>query len=282
MDQMSVGTAHHQQLKRAHSETAPTMTTTVAIHEPTLIRSNKRLRLTIKKPNTGASIATFTNCLATVQTSNEALTLLVHISDALQYNDCGDDLPAAVAQICAHFRCEQQSAVRVKVLALLAEFAATESGGIDGGLLVDEICGLMAGETAPKVLSQGLHSLYKIGNAQQLGAGVLTRIVEVARQQLGSYSHNIQRYALLVLAGFACVGGDGADTLELVGKYTDSQDSRVRAQALRSILTLGQRGVPLTPRLYLRTVQSLADDYECVRKEALQLVYELGVRNPEL
>lgn len=92
-------------------------------------------------------------------------------------------------------------------------------------------------------------------------------------------SHNIQRYAIMVLGGYS----DTTDelTLDLVGKYTDSQDSRVRAQAFRSMMCLGTRGVALGPSLYPRTVQSLKDDYECVRIEALKFVYELGIQNAE-
>lgn len=105
----------------------------------------------------------------------------------------------------------------------------------------------------------------------------MQKIIDVAKEHLRSASHNIQRYALLVLSSF-CDTNDEA-TMELIGKYTDSQDSRVRAQAFRSILTLGTRGMTLGPTLYLRTVKSLNDDYECVRIEALRLVYELGVQN---
>lgn len=124
---------------------------THAIQEPTIIRHNKRLRLAIKKTNTGASISTFTNCLEAAQNSNDALQLLIQISDVLQYND--EDLPDAIQKICEHFRREQQSAVRVKILALLSEFA-TESCIVDGSVLVDDILLLMAGEKSPKVLAE--------------------------------------------------------------------------------------------------------------------------------
>lgn len=128
-----------------------------AIQEPTIIRQNKRLRLAIKKPNTGASISTFTNCLEAVQNSNEALQLLIQISDVLQYND--EDLPEAIQKICEHFRREHQSAVRVKILALLSEFA-TESCICDGSILVDDILLLMNIEKSPKVSFFKSHKIY--------------------------------------------------------------------------------------------------------------------------
>lgn len=93
-------------------------------------------------------------------------------------------------------------------------------------------------------------------------------------------SHNVQRHALLLLGAFTSLAEAERETLDLISKYTDSQDSRVRAQAFRSILMMGRRNVILTPSLYPRAISSLQDDYECVRREALQLVYELGIKHP--
>lgn len=235
------------------------------------------MRLAIKKTtNTGPSIATYAGDLETTANSNDALQILIHISDALQYTD--EDISESLPKLSEHFRREQQSAVRVKVLALLSE-CITETSGLDESLLIDEIILLIKAEKSAKVISQGLHSLYKIGNHLHLSPAVLTKIDATAKLQLLSHSHNIQKHALLLLGAFAPI--NDVETLSLVGKYTDSQDSRVRAQAFRSILMLGSRGVPLTPSLYARAIESLNDDYECVRKEALQLVFELGVRHPE-
>lgn len=113
-------------------------------------------------------------------------------------------------------------------------------------------------------------------------ASILLRIVLFAKFQLTNPSHNVQRHALLLLGAFLQLREAEKESLDLISKYTDSQDSRVRAQAFRSILILGDRGAFLPPSLYFRATQALKDDYECVRKEALQLVYELGVKHPEL
>lgn len=126
-----------------------------------------------------------------------------------------------------------------------------------------------------------MHSLYKIGQNQILAVTVISKMVNFSKSQLVSHSHNIQRNALLLLGAFAPIGENSPNSLDMVGKYTDSQDSRVRAQAFRSILTLGARGEILPPSLYSRAVNSLNDDYECVRKEALQLVHELGLKHAE-
>lgn len=130
-----------------------------------------------------------------------------------------------------------------------------------------------------QVISQGLLTLCKIGNHQTLPTQTLTKILSLAKMHLTSPSHNIQRHALLLLGAFT-LANEERETLDLVSKYTDSQDSRVRAQAFRSILMMGRRNAILTPSLYTRATSSLQDDYECVRREALQLVYELGIRHP--
>lgn len=107
------------------------------------------------------------------------------------------------------------------------------------------------------------------------------RIVQFAKLQLTSASHNVQRHALLLLGAYLQLREAEKESLDLISKYTDSQDSRVRAQAFTAILMLGKRGAFLSPSLYPRATQALKDDYECVRKEALQLVFEMGVKHPE-
>lgn len=152
----------------------------------------------------------------------------------------------------------------------------------DGTSLVDEVILLLKTETSPKVISQGLYSLFKIGDTQQLPLPTLTRIVLFAKSQLTNASHNVQRHALSLLGAFLQLREAEKESLDLISRYTDSQDSRVRAQAFHSMLTLGQRGAFLPPRLYFRAVEALKDDYECVRKKALHLVYELGIKHTEL
>lgn len=209
--------------------------------------------------------------------SNEALQILIQISDNL--NNGFDDISEIIRKLSEHFKRETESAVRVKLLSLFGDFAIDST--IDGIFLIDELILLLKNETSPKVISQGLQSLHKIGEHQKLPPPILVRIVFFAKQQLKNASHNVQRNALHLLGRFLQLREAEKESLEMIGKYTDSQDSRVRAQAFRSILKLGQRGVILPPRLYFRAVDSLKDDYECVRKEALQLVYEIGMKHPE-
>lgn len=223
--------------------------------------------------------------------SNDALQVLIQISDSLSSFVDEETIMDSIRKLNDHYKRETESAVRVKVLALISEFATdsaasintSSSGGgnVDCTALIEEIIMLLRNESSPKVISQGLYSIYKIGETQPLANIILTKVVALAKQQLCAASLNVQRHALLLLGAFAPIADAETEILTLVAQYTDSQDSRVRAQAFRSILMLGQRGVLLTPSLYARATKSLKDDYECVRKEALQLVYELGIKHPE-
>lgn len=86
--------------------------------------------------------------METALNSNVALQILIQISDALQYND--EDSTESIQKICEHFKRENQSAVRVRILGLLNEFAA-EPCSVDGAILVDEIILLLSTEQSPKV-----------------------------------------------------------------------------------------------------------------------------------
>lgn len=85
-----------------------------------------------------------------------------------------------------------------------------------------------------------------------------------------------------MIGGFCGLLEAETELLELISKFTDSQDARVRAQSFNSILTMGKRGVKLSPKLYGRVAAALKDDYECVRKEALPLIYEIGTQHSEM
>ncbi|XP_055641997.1 integrator complex subunit 4 [Toxorhynchites rutilus septentrionalis] len=241
-------------------------------------RIYKRIRLTARKA-TGApvSILAYVNLLEDAANSNDALQILIKISDAMQFDET--EFPEAIRKLVEHFQREQESAVRVKILSLFGDLA-TETG-IDGPQLIDEVIGLLKAETSAKVISQGLLALDRIGRACPTSVAYINKMVFFAKSKLFSSSHNVQRHAILLLGAFVLVSDAEKESLELIGKYTDSQDARVRAQAFRSILAMGERGVSLPATLYARACAALNDDYECVRKEALQLVYEMGIRHPE-
>uniref|UniRef100_A0A336LYV8 CSON004676 protein n=2 Tax=Culicoides sonorensis TaxID=179676 RepID=A0A336LYV8_CULSO len=246
------------------------------IQEP-VSRPSKRLKLITKKPfGPLSSILLFINQLDNCVNSNATLEILTEIQDGSQYDEI--EFPEAIRRLCEFYRKDKESTVRIKILSLLADLV--QEINYDGNLLIEEILNLLKTENSAKVISQGLTVLIRIGKSLGTSCSHIVKMVAFTKQKLLSPSHNVQRHALVLLGTFLSPDAE-QENLELVGKYTDSQDARVRAQAFSSMLALGQRGIDLTPNLYKRAVETLKDDYECVRKEALQLIYEIGIRHPE-
>lgn len=223
------------------------------------------------------SILTLINLLETSLTSNDALQILMKVSDSIQFEE-DSELQEIIKKLNEHYRREKESAVRVKTLSIFGDLVSEAK--VDGSVLIDEILNLIKTETSSKVSAHGLNTMNRIGINQTLPVIYINKIVNFAKSQLTSPSHNVQKHALLLLGTFAQISDTEKDDLNLVGRYTDSPDARVRSEAFRSILRMGERGV-LTPTLYSRASVALNDDYECVRKEALQLVYELANRHPD-
>lgn len=233
----------------------------------------KKIRLTNKL--VCKSLASFTKRLDGISNSNDALQILIEMSDTQEYEE--GDIFDAVKILSIHFRIEKESAVRVKILFLFSDFAAVLAP--EGCFIIDEILNLLKNETSSKVVSQGLRSLHCIGKltSETLPIAYCTKFTDFAKAKLSSPSHNVQRHSILLIGAFS----SDKELLDLISKYTDSQDARVRAQAISSIMSMGKRSVELSPSLYHRAENSLKDDYECVRKEALELICEIGNRHPE-
>ncbi|XP_036319593.1 integrator complex subunit 4 [Rhagoletis pomonella] len=270
-------------LKRPHS-----LTETIEIGS----KPQKKIRIqTTAKVNKSSHILQILAALEGVplghgqQGSKDLIEVLVKIADELVL----DDAQIAESQDVIHrlmeiFRQERDgdTTVRVKILGLLADFSDVGIPEVVNAL-VDGIIGILKQERSQKVIAQGLYGLHKIGiqNIKLLPSTHVTKIAHFAQQQLTSESYHTHKYALLVLSAFVTLNDARKGVMDLIGHYADSQDSGVRAQALRSILCLGERGATLSPTLYQRAVEAMKDDYECVRKEALQLVFQLGIRHPD-
>lgn len=156
--------------------------------------------------------------------------------------------------------------------------------GIDVNLLLEEILILIKSEESSKVINQAFTSLLRIGQSPQLEKippAILNKIVEFAKLKLTSINHNVQRHAIQLIGAFADKEDSEKELLTLISCYMDSSDARTRAQAINSILCMGSRNINLPPSLYSRAEKALKDDYECGRKEALQLIFELSQRHPE-
>lgn len=147
---------------------------------------------------------------------------------------------------------------------------------------MNDIISLIKSEESSKVINQAFTSLFRIGQSVQQEAvhqTTLNKIVDFAKLKLSSTNHNVQRHAIQLIGAFA--RETEKDLMTLVSFYMDSSDARTRAQAINSLLCMGTRNINLPPTLYSRAEKALKDDYECGRKEALQLIFELSQRHPE-
>lgn len=263
-------------VKRPHSIGSETI-------ESNLNVPPKKIRLHATTPHThSTSILASLEVAAATNNSKELLEVLVKICDDLNLDEALPELYDCIRKLIEIFRQEQESTIRAKILSLFADFADVKAGDILN-VLIDEIISVLKSEKSAKVISQGLYSLYRIGTtaSSHLASTHLTKMGFFAQNHVTSGNPNTQKNALLVLGAFISLAEAKKGVLDNIAHYADSQDAGVRSQAFRSILTLGERGAVLPPSLFHRAVAALQDDYECVRKEALQLVFELGNRHPD-
>ena len=235
----------------------------------------KKIRIQAK--GSSKSITSLIKRLESSSSSNETLLILAEISDFANIEDIG---PEAIHFLTLLFRREKDF-VRVKILYLFSDFVLDH--GLDPALLLDEILSLIKSEESSKVVNQAFTSLLRIGQSakkDKISQSVLNKIVEFAKIKLTSTNHNVQRHAIQLIGAFASKEDAEKDIMTLISYYMDSSDARVRAQAINSLLCMGNRCV-LPPSLYFRAERALKDDYECGRREALQLISELSQIHPE-
>ncbi|KAL4705259.1 hypothetical protein ACJJTC_010278, partial [Scirpophaga incertulas] len=107
---------------------------------------SKKLHLA-KKPLIGSSAAAFVGLLEKCKSSDEALQLLLRISDCLQFQE--SDVEEAIKKLSEHFQSEQDSVVRVKILWLFCDIGL-ECPGANLNHLIDETIHLIKNETSHK------------------------------------------------------------------------------------------------------------------------------------
>ncbi|XP_037725389.1 integrator complex subunit 4 [Drosophila subpulchrella] len=219
--------------------------------------------------------------------SRELLELLVKITDEISYEDVElAELKEVANKIFQLYQLQERdsdTSIRVKLLELLSGLGcecATEQAVT---MIIDYFIFLLRKEVSQKVLAQGMMCLFRIGERRKhlVPISYNTQVAHLAKEQLRSGSTHTQKNAMLVIGRFATKMEGERHYVWKLAFYIDSQDSGVRAQALHALLTLGERGSQLPAVLYKRAVEAMKDDYECVRKEALRLVFMLGNRHPD-
>jgi integrator complex subunit 4 len=165
-------------------------------------------------------------------------------------------------------------------LYLLSDFVLEHD--IDASAVLEDILIMIKSEESSKVICQAFNSMLQIGHfCQQINQTLYNKMIDYAKQKLSSTNHNVQRHALSIIGPFASKEDAESELMMLVSYYMDSPDARTRAQAINSLLCMGKRSIELSQTLYSRVEKNLKDDYECVRREALQLTFEISQRHPE-
>ncbi|CAK1600107.1 unnamed protein product [Parnassius mnemosyne] len=249
--------------------------------------SSKKLHLA-KKPLIGSSAAAFVGLLEKCKSSEEALQLLLRISDCLQFQE--SDVEEAIKKLSEHFRSEEESVVRVKILWLYCDIGL-ECPGANLNNLIEETIHLIKNETSHKVIAQGIATLLKLGSKLSDDKILMMRLVNVAKDNLKDTSHSVKCRSLQLISELYPIYPESDRTqdmtveadaiVKLLGDYSNAEDARVRCEAFQSLLTLHERGQTLNASLYEHVCESLSDDYEIVREVALKLVWLLGNKYPE-
>ncbi|CAG4963601.1 unnamed protein product [Parnassius apollo] len=249
--------------------------------------SSKKLHLA-KKPLIGSSAAAFVGLLEKCKSSEEALQLLLRISDCLQFQE--SDVEEAIKKLSEHFQSEEESVVRVKILWLYCDIGL-ECPGANLNNLIEETIHLIKNETSHKVIAQGIATLLKLGSKLSDDKILMMRLVNVAKDNLKDTSHSVKCRSLQLISELYPIYPESDRTqdmtveadaiVKLLGDYSNAEDARVRCEAFQSLLTLHERGQTLNASLYEHVCESLSDDYEIVREVALRLVWLLGNKYPE-
>ncbi|KAG8251766.1 Integrator complex subunit 4 [Homalodisca vitripennis] len=144
---------------------------------------------------------------------------------------------------------------------------------------------LLKRETSHHVRAQGLATLLRLCKLMPDNIATHHKLILLAKQYLNDTSHLVKQKALDVLGELLPVGQQTEASLQttvrLISDYAQSQDARVRSTAFNTLIVLHGRGLKLQASLYDETCEALKDDYEIVRRAALQLIYLLAKSYPD-
>lgn len=108
----------------------------------------------------------YVECLEKCKSGNDALQLLVRISDAIACIT-PEDVPIAVKKLAERFSVETEAAVRTKIFWVFAELGEVTPDTAEKANIVNETAELLKNEESHRVKSQGLATLLKLGEYQR-------------------------------------------------------------------------------------------------------------------
>lgn len=101
-------------------------------------------------------------CLEKCKSGNDALQLLVRISDSVSQMT-PEDVPTVVKKLVERFAIEKEPAVRAKIFWVFAELGELTNDPLEKTGIVNETVNLIKEEKSHRVKSQGLATLSKLG-----------------------------------------------------------------------------------------------------------------------
>ncbi|KAL0133799.1 hypothetical protein PUN28_001044 [Cardiocondyla obscurior] len=227
-----------------------------------------------KNGTDSSSALAYIECLEKCKSGNDALQLLVRISDAIAYI-APEDVPIAVKKLAERFAVEKEVAVRAKIFWVFAELGEVTPDTLEKAKIINETAELLRNEESHRVKSQGLATLLKLGDYQR------ALVLKIAQEHLPDTWHGVQTRCLSIIGRYLTANA-ADDTLALIGNYARSQDPRVRAQAFETMAELhSHRGCRLPASFFKEACAALRDDYEIVRRAVLKLIWLLGREYPE-
>lgn len=116
-----------------------------------------------KNGTEGSSALAYIECLEKCKCGNDALQLLVRISDTIAYIS-SEDVPSVVKKLSERFTIETEAAVRAKILWIFAELGEVTNDSLEKTRIVTETAELLKNEESHRVKSQGLATLLKLGD----------------------------------------------------------------------------------------------------------------------
>ncbi|KAL6254980.1 hypothetical protein P5V15_014323 [Pogonomyrmex californicus] len=242
---------------------------------PKRLKTLRLLSTSSSKSATDSSSAlAYIECLEKCKSGNDALQLLVRISDTIAYIT-PEDVSIAIKKLAERFAVENEAAVRAKIFWVFAELGEVTPDTLEKAKIVNETAELLRNEESHKVKSQGLATLLKLGDYQR------TLVLKLAQEHLPDTWHGVQTRCLSIIGRYL-TANTADDILSLIGNYAHSQDPRVRAQAFETMAELhSHRGCRLPASFFKEACAALRDDYEIVRRAVLKLIWLLGREYPE-
>lgn len=114
----------------------------------------------------GASALAYVECLEKCKSGNDALQLLVRVSDTIGQMSV-DDIPIVVKKLSSRFEIEQEAAVRAKIFSVLSELGELTPDSHEKAKIVTETANLLKSEKSHRAKSQGLATLLKLGDCNR-------------------------------------------------------------------------------------------------------------------